>query len=90
MDGDSSVADWLAQLKTGMPGQAQQDIWGRYFGRLVALARTKLRDTPAAWHDEEDVALSAMKSFFIRARGPISRSSGLVQSVAVVGHHHHA
>ena len=68
MGGDSSEADWLRQIKTGTASEAQQDIWDRYFGRLVALARNKLRDAPAAWHDEEDVALSAMNSFLCRAR----------------------
>jgi DNA-directed RNA polymerase specialized sigma24 family protein len=41
---------------------AAQGLWEVYFGRLVGLARTRLRDTPRRIGDEEDVALSAFDS----------------------------
>jgi DNA-directed RNA polymerase specialized sigma24 family protein len=42
-------------------------LWERYFDRLVRLARAKLGHAPGAMLDEEDVALSAFKSFCRRA-----------------------
>ena len=56
----------IRELKAGAEGEAQQRIWERYFERLVALARGKLGKL-RSYEDEEDVALSAMKSFFVRA-----------------------
>jgi DNA-directed RNA polymerase specialized sigma24 family protein len=46
---------------------AAQKLWQVYFGRLVGLARTKLRSAPLRVADEEDVALSAFDSFCRRA-----------------------
>lgn len=66
MPSDASVTHWIHQVKAGAEGEAQQRLWERYFGRLVALARSKLGKL-RAYEDEEDVALSAMKSFFQRA-----------------------
>jgi hypothetical protein len=38
--------------------------WLIYFDRLTALARKKLRDIPRQVKDEQDIACSAIKSFF--------------------------
>jgi DNA-directed RNA polymerase specialized sigma24 family protein len=38
-------------------------LWVQYFGAMVELARNKLRGVSARAADEEDVALSAFKSF---------------------------
>ena len=59
-----SVTQWLADLHEGHDSAAQVELWNRYFGRLVQLARKKLADSPRASEDEEDVALSALGSFF--------------------------
>ncbi len=40
------------------------ELWQRYFPQLVCLARGKLRGMTRKAADEEDVALSAMDSFF--------------------------
>jgi DNA-directed RNA polymerase specialized sigma24 family protein len=53
---------WIARLKAG-DGAAAEQLWQGYFHRLVDLARHKLRGTPRAAADEEDVALSAFYSF---------------------------
>ena len=65
---DLSVTQWIAELRVGEESQAQQELWRRYFKRLSALARQKLGDLPRAVEDEEDVAVSALGSFFIRVR----------------------
>lgn len=59
---EGSVSRWIDGLKGGDPAAAEY-LWGRYFERLVGLARTQLRDTPRRAADEEDVALSAFDSF---------------------------
>jgi DNA-directed RNA polymerase specialized sigma24 family protein len=62
MSSDGSVTRWLGQLQEGDEA-AVQPLWERYFGRLVGLARTKLRATPCRAFDGEDVAISAFDSF---------------------------
>ena len=62
MSSAGSVTAWISQLKAG-EAAAAQPLWERYFGRLVALARTRLQATPRRAADEEDVALSAFDSF---------------------------
>jgi DNA-directed RNA polymerase specialized sigma24 family protein len=58
-----SVTHWIRELKAGNHLAAQK-LWEKYFHRLVALARIKLRNRPGRVADEEDVALSAFDSFF--------------------------
>jgi DNA-directed RNA polymerase specialized sigma24 family protein len=59
-----SVTHWLGDLKVGDMAAAQP-LWERYYGKLVTLARAKLRRLPrtSAEQDEEDAALSAFNSF---------------------------
>ena len=59
---EGSITRCLALLKAGHR-DAAQELWGRYFARLVALARARLRAVPRRAADEEDVALSAFDSF---------------------------
>ena len=58
----SPVRIWVAQLKDGDP-QAAQELWNTYFLRMVKVARVRLNGAPSRMADEEDVALSAFKSF---------------------------
>ena len=62
MSPPSPVGIWVSQLKDGDP-QAAQQLWNTYFFRMVKVARCKLHGAPAGMADEEDVALSAFKSF---------------------------
>jgi DNA-directed RNA polymerase specialized sigma24 family protein len=62
MSPSESVSQWLGRLREGDPAAAQQ-LWERYFQRLVGLARKKLQGLPRRSADEEDVALSAFDSF---------------------------
>jgi hypothetical protein len=57
-----SVSRWLGPLQEGNPEAAQQ-LWERYFVRLVQLARKRLGRSPERAADAEDVALSAFDSF---------------------------
>ena len=57
-----SVTHWLDRLKAG-DHAAAQELWERYFRRLVGLARQKLQGRPRRAADEEDVALGAFDSF---------------------------
>jgi DNA-directed RNA polymerase specialized sigma24 family protein len=62
-----SITRYIGDVKHGAP-DAVQGLWERYFERLVRLARARLRATPRAAADEEDVALSAFDSFVAAAR----------------------
>lgn len=69
----NSVSHWIDQLKAGQPDAAQK-IWERYCARLVHLARHKLGNAGRQVADEEDVVLSAFKSFcFGAARGGFTK-----------------
>ena len=59
----SSVSLWIDQLKEGQR-EAATKLWGRYFQRMLELARRKLNNRPRLGADAEDVALSAFDSFF--------------------------
>jgi RNA polymerase sigma factor (sigma-70 family) len=66
MSSQGSVTYWIDALQTGDPAAAQQ-LWQRYFPRLVGLARARLQGASRRAADEEDVALSAFDSFCRRA-----------------------
>jgi RNA polymerase sigma factor (sigma-70 family) len=61
--GDEQISVWIQCLQEG-DGRAAQHIWQNYFEQLVGLARRRLSAMPRRAVDEEDVALSAMNSFF--------------------------
>jgi DNA-directed RNA polymerase specialized sigma24 family protein len=67
MTGDGSVTHWLNQLAGDDDSVAQRALFDRYFAKLVELGQQKLNSAPRAVEDEEDLALSAMDSFFRRA-----------------------
>jgi len=62
MSHDGSVTTWIHALSSGQ-GEVAQNLWERYFQRMVELARNKMRASPKRAADEEDVALSAFHSF---------------------------
>ncbi len=64
---DDSVSQWIDGLKVGDESAAAR-LWQRYYRRLVGLARKKLGDSPRRVADEDDVVLSAFKSFCQRAQ----------------------
>lgn len=64
---DQSITLWINQLREG-DAHAAQKLWETYFQKMVALARRKLADTSRRMADEEDVAVSAFRSFCLGAR----------------------
>jgi RNA polymerase sigma factor (sigma-70 family) len=58
---EGSVSRWLGPLREGDAAAAQQ-LWERYFHRLVEFARKRLRDAPRR-EAAEDAALSAFDTF---------------------------
>ena len=63
---EKSVTQMISLLKVG-DREAAGQLWGRYFRKLVELARVRLRSMPRRAIDEEDVAVSVFDSFFRRA-----------------------
>lgn len=62
-----SVTGWLDQLRElGRDPLLEQEIWNRYFLKLAAVARKHLSPGVRRTVDEEDVALSALNSFFAK------------------------
>lgn len=61
MNVDESVTGWIDGLRRGNELSAQQ-LWERYFSRLVRVAGAKLPRGVRRDFDEEDVALSAFHS----------------------------
>src|SRR5438105_6152844 len=62
-----SITYWIRQVEAGEAAAAQK-LWESYFQKMVELARRKLGGVPRRVADEEDVALSAFKSFCLGAR----------------------
>jgi DNA-directed RNA polymerase specialized sigma24 family protein len=64
---DDPVTQWLAGAVGGDP-VAQQELWQHCFEQLRRVAHQRLTARARRTGDGEDVALSAMNSFFDRAR----------------------
>lgn len=56
-----SVSGWIHNLNQGEL-DAAQNLWNRYAGQLVEIARRKLGDAPKSAADEEDVAQNVFAS----------------------------
>ena len=67
MAADLSVVDLMVRLRSG-EDEAAREVFVRFAGRLVGLARQHLDARLAAKVDPEDVVQSAYKSFFLRQR----------------------
>jgi RNA polymerase sigma-70 factor (ECF subfamily) len=65
MSEESSFAELLDGLRRGDEGAAQE-LFRRYAGRLIGLARSRLSDQLRGKVDPEDVMQSVFKSFFRR------------------------
>jgi RNA polymerase sigma factor (sigma-70 family) len=68
MSASGSITALIERLQGG-DHEAAALLWQRYYPRMVALARQKLKGSPRRMADEEDAALSAFDSFCRRAEG---------------------
>jgi RNA polymerase sigma factor (sigma-70 family) len=57
-----SVTRWIVQLRLGN-GVAAQELWERYYARLISLAQKRLARASLRIADEDDVVQSAFASF---------------------------
>lgn len=57
MSDEASVTLWLHAVRTGDTLAAEQ-LWKRYFARLMAQARSRMGNIDRCLYDEEDAALS--------------------------------
>lgn len=67
METNEDIVGLYDDLCTG-DSQAAAAVWERYYERLVQVARRKLNGAPRRAFDEEDVALSALRTFMARAQ----------------------
>ncbi|MEZ6063859.1 MAG: ECF-type sigma factor [Planctomycetaceae bacterium] len=67
MSDDISVL--LQRIREGRDEEASRKLWEAYFEKMTAVARRNLGSLPKRVADEEDVAASAMHSFFKAAEG---------------------
>lgn len=65
MSEKGSVTKLLEPLRRG-DSSAAEAIWRRYFRRMTAAARAELVNEDTAVADEEDAAISALQTFYMR------------------------
>lgn len=58
-----SVSDWMRGLNDGDVGAAQQ-LWDRYFEKLIRQAEVRIRDCPRGVLNAEDIAASVFESLW--------------------------
>ena len=63
MKRDGSVSHWIQEIKGGNR-EAAQDLWERYYGQLVRLARGRFTGSSKRVTDEEDVVAEVFEKFF--------------------------
>jgi DNA-directed RNA polymerase specialized sigma24 family protein len=67
MSSNTSVTYWIGRLKAGDRDEASRRLWDAYASRVARVALARLAGLPRLRTDAEDVALSALDSFFRRA-----------------------
>ena len=63
MSDDHSISRYIPLLKAG-DTQAANEIWSRFYARLIGLAQKKLQNCPRRVLDEDDVVQVAFENFF--------------------------
>jgi len=61
---NDDISVLLQRVKEGRDDEATAGLWEKYFDKLVHVARRNIASLPKRAADEEDVALSAINSFF--------------------------
>jgi DNA-directed RNA polymerase specialized sigma24 family protein len=67
MSNEPSASSLISKLRSG-DEDAARILWDRFFAQLLTLTRGRLQSSSRAMEDEEDIVLSAMKSFCIGVR----------------------
>ena len=67
MTDEPSASSLILKLRTG-DEEAAKILWNRFFAQLLTLTRGRLPSSSRSMADEEDIVLSAMKSFCIGIR----------------------
>ncbi|MEQ9407724.1 MAG: ECF-type sigma factor [Fuerstiella sp.] len=65
---NEDLSNFLQRVKQGRDDEASEALWNAYFQRMVSVARRNLHSLPKREADEEDIAISAMHSFFTAAQ----------------------
>ena len=63
--GEDEITRWLDDLQDN--DDAAEALWRHFFPKMVTVAEQRMQQLPSRARDEEDVALSAMQSFFAAA-----------------------
>lgn len=63
MADDDSITQWIQAVRSGDQLSADQ-LWNRYFGRLVRFARGRMCNLSSATYDEEDAAISTFRVMY--------------------------
>ena len=63
----NDITAWIDGVRKG-DSLAAQNLWAAYFEKLTSVARTQLEGARKTAVDEEDIALSALKSFCMAAK----------------------
>lgn len=64
---DDSISGWLQQLQAG-DAAAIQELWEKFFSKLVVASEAQMRKLPPISADGEDVAASVFRSIWNGAR----------------------
>ena len=61
---DENITLLILRIQAGRDEDAAAELWDAYFSRVASVARKRLMNTPKRMADEEDIAISALQSFF--------------------------
>lgn len=99
MDTNQFVTNWIDRVKQGDTAAAEQ-IWQKYYRRLVSMARQRLQGASLAVSDEEDVAVSVFESFYraaengrfpdLNSRDDLWKLLLRMAARKIIDHHRHA
>ena len=67
MGTNGSITELLLRIRNGETGDVEVDLFEHFYSRLVRLASSRLQTRGDGGGDEEDIALSALNSYFRRA-----------------------
>jgi RNA polymerase sigma factor (sigma-70 family) len=76
----AELSSWYQSLREG-GSRATEQLWRMYFERMVLVARRKIGDSRRVAADEEDVALSAFKSFCMGFQQGKFKPDGAVENL---------